>query len=272
MAGSGSGSGSSLDHRGAAGVATGAVGGGYGPYSYDPTGSRASSSQHLSRPAREASLPGNRYSKRNSSLPSPFIHPNPPTSSNDHSSVNGRATGPAVTVSITPSSNGKKGGGVRGPVWTARDAELDDKLHNPSPHDSLRDRAACTPWSLRGWLNMAALVIMVGGLVSLFAGYPILQFYTRTTQSTYGAFGPGGINASGQVPAIPGLPDLIDKETPASALTRTGFDGKSYVLAFSDEFNTDGRTFWPGDDPWVFFFFFVPWLLLFTRLLTSESL
>lgn len=60
----------------------------------------------------------------------------------------------------------------------------------------------------------------------------------------------GGINGSGQVPAINGLPTLIDKDTPADAMSRTGFDGDRYNLVFSDEFNVDGRTFWPGDDPW----------------------
>ena len=59
----------------------------------------------------------------------------------------------------------------------------------------------------------------------------------------------GGINGSGQVPDIPGLPNLIDNDTPDDALTRTGWDGDQYSLVFSDEFNTDGRTFWPGDDP-----------------------
>lgn len=45
------------------------------------------------------------------------------------------------------------------------------------------------------------------------------------------------------------MPQLIDPETPAAAKTRTGYDGQAYELVFSDEFNTDGRTFYPGDDP-----------------------
>lgn len=45
------------------------------------------------------------------------------------------------------------------------------------------------------------------------------------------------------------MPQLVDPETPDSAKTRTGFDGQEYELVFSDEFNTDGRTFYPGDDP-----------------------
>lgn len=43
---------------------------------------------------------------------------------------------------------------------------------------------------------------------------------------------------------------LIDKDTPADMRSRTGYDGERYNLVFSDEFNVDGRTFWPGDDPW----------------------
>jgi beta-glucanase (GH16 family) len=45
------------------------------------------------------------------------------------------------------------------------------------------------------------------------------------------------------------LPSLIDKDTPDDARTRTGFDGQKYNLVFSDEFEVEGRTFYPGDDP-----------------------
>lgn len=63
----------------------------------------------------------------------------------------------------------------------------------------------------------------------------------------------GGTNASGQIPDIPNLPSLIDADTPddIKTQTRTGFNGKQYQLVFSDEFNVDGRTFFPGDDPYV---------------------
>jgi hypothetical protein len=57
------------------------------------------------------------------------------------------------------------------------------------------------------------------------------------------------LNASRQVPSIPGLPGLVDAHTDQALYTRTGFDGETYNLVFSDEFNTGGRTFWPGDDP-----------------------
>ncbi|KAM0746475.1 beta-glucan synthesis-associated [Meredithblackwellia eburnea MCA 4105] len=218
---------SSIDHRGTLAVMTGQVGGGYGPYSYEPNGQ-------------------GRYSPRSSSQPSPFAtRPSPSSSSSGHGSSSHNSQ-----QHQQRRTGGKTGAGITaGPTWTARDAEMDDKLHNPSPHDKMGDRTQCTPWSIRGWLNMTALFVMVAALVTLFAGYPIIQFYQRGTAKTYGAYNVGGINSTGQVPDIPNLPSLIDADTPASALTRTGFDGHDYVLVFSDEFNTDGRTFWPGDDP-----------------------
>lgn len=46
-----------------------------------------------------------------------------------------------------------------------------------------------------------------------------------------------------------GLPTVIDPLTPSDAQSRTGYDGLTYNLVFSDEFETPGRTFYPGDDP-----------------------
>jgi hypothetical protein len=44
---------------------------------------------------------------------------------------------------------------------------------------------------------------------------------------------------------------LIDLDTPSDAYTITSlYSGKEMKLVFSDEFNTDGRTFYPGDDPY----------------------
>ena len=45
---------------------------------------------------------------------------------------------------------------------------------------------------------------------------------------------------------------LIDIDTPTSAYTTTSLsgDGIEMELVFSDEFNTDGRTFYAGDDPY----------------------
>lgn len=254
---------------------TGQIGGGYGPYAYNGPGGHP---QQQQQPTMSPSLQSlqNRYSSRNSSLPSPFATLNQPPSSSGHSA----GSNPRLSSRNMAASTGSAAPLIAGPtrhapVFTARDAELDDKLHNPSPSDKYDDHVSCTAFSLRGWLNVAGILILVSGLIVLFAGYPIIQWAQSKSAATYGAYNIGGINASGQVPNIPGLPSLIDKDTPPERLTRTGFDGQKYVLVFSDEvslqgfippfeervraehafffgcvkFNTDGRTFWPGDDP-----------------------
>jgi hypothetical protein len=50
---------------------------------------------------------------------------------------------------------------------------------------------------------------------------------------------------------MPGHRGLIDPDTPLEALTKSSYvDGRELKLIFSDEFNTDGRSFYPGDDPY----------------------
>jgi beta-glucanase (GH16 family) len=94
-------------------------------------------------------------------------------------------------------------------------------------------------------------------LLCFSAGYPLITYFTRHPLSTIGGFNIGGINATGQVahyssqiPSLPGNWGLIDVDTPQSAYTTTSTrDGSELQLVFSDEFNTEGRTFYPGDDP-----------------------
>lgn len=134
-------------------------------------------------------------------------------------------------------------------LWDTKDPDLDDALHNPDPTRDRRQERSWTPFSARGWFNFAALGIILTGLIFLFAGYPILTYYRRTKLSIPG-YNLGGINGTGQVPKLAGMTGLIDSDTPSSAYTRTGTDGQTYNLVFSDEFENDGRTFWPGDDPY----------------------
>ena len=87
----------------------------------------------------------------------------------------------------------------------------------------------------------------------LSAGYPIISFLQRPTptQSVRSASGIGGVNDSGPIPNVPGRFDLIDPDTPEEVHTRQSFKdpSKTMKLIWSDEFNTDGRSFYPGDDP-----------------------
>lgn len=123
--------------------------------------------------------------------------------------------------------------------------EPDDDLHNPN----VRDHNTWGPD--RGLANIGCLLVLGVGLITLFAGYPIITYFTRTALSNQGGFNLGGINASGQIPKIPGNLGLIDTDTPSNVFTKPSWNGgPDLELVFSDEFNTPGRTFWPGDDPY----------------------
>lgn len=130
--------------------------------------------------------------------------------------------------------------------------DLDDQLHTFSAADRKDLSSPFTFNSWRGWANGITLFILMAGFVVLFAGYPIIDWYYGDENASGGntsGFNLGGVNASGQYPDIPGFPSLIDPETPQTARSRVGTDGSKWELVFSDEFNKDGRTFYPGDDP-----------------------
>jgi hypothetical protein len=84
------------------------------------------------------------------------------------------------------------------------------------------------------------------------AGFPILTHFLIKPQTTQGGFNLGGINATGQIADIPGNFGLIDRDTPEDVYTKQSYmdPNDEWTLVFSDEFNTDGRTFYPGDDPY----------------------
>ncbi|KAJ7188257.1 beta-glucan synthesis-associated [Mycena filopes] len=129
-----------------------------------------------------------------------------------------------------------------------QDADPDDELHRPENISGVERGGHAL--SIRGATNLGCLLILVGGILALFIGYPVLSFRSELRQ-TAGAFNLGGRNGSGQVPGIPGNWALIDAETPVEAYSKPSWVGnEEMLLVFSDEFNTDGRSFYPGDDPY----------------------
>ncbi|KAI0669590.1 glycoside hydrolase family 16 protein [Trametes maxima] len=129
--------------------------------------------------------------------------------------------------------------------------EADDALHEPDPGRDHRVDKGGSIISRRGFMNLGCLVLLVTGIVTLFAGYPIAEYLSRKHGSNLGGFGLGGVNASGQVPDILGNWGLIDLDTPDDVRTKVDYvTGDTWQLVFSDEFNTEGRTFYPGDDPY----------------------
>ncbi|TRM69919.1 glycoside hydrolase family 16 protein [Schizophyllum amplum] len=129
--------------------------------------------------------------------------------------------------------------------------EPDDWLHEPDPR---RDRMTDNDTNVltgRGIANLGCLAFLAIIILGVFAGYPIASELSKSRQSFAGGFNLGGINGTGQVPDLPGNYGLIDKDTPTDALTYTPYTGQEqWELVFSDEFETDERTFYPGDDPY----------------------
>jgi len=129
--------------------------------------------------------------------------------------------------------------------------EMDDDLHNPDPRRDRKSDQGGTILTARGISNLGCLVFLFTGMAMLFAGYPLLSHFLKKPQNTMGGFNFGGINATGQVASMPGNWALIDLDTPQEAYTKPDYvNGKTWELVFSDEFNLDGRTFYPGDDPY----------------------
>ncbi|KII83673.1 glycoside hydrolase family 16 protein [Plicaturopsis crispa FD-325 SS-3] len=129
--------------------------------------------------------------------------------------------------------------------------EPDDYLHNPDPKRDLRNDMGGTICTARGFENLGCLAIIAASCLMLFAGFPLLSHFMAKHQSFQGGFNLGGVNASGQIPSM-GNWGLIDLDTPQEALTKVSYmnPDDEWDLVFSDEFNQDGRTFYPGDDPY----------------------
>ncbi|CAA7260065.1 unnamed protein product [Cyclocybe aegerita] len=127
--------------------------------------------------------------------------------------------------------------------------EPDDDLHNPGKElDRPQDRKRVL-FTRRGLINVGCIVVVCATLIILFIGYPVFTY--RSGSWLVSGYNAGGINSTGQVPSIPGNFGLIDLDTPKEAYTKYSLrDGSEMLLVFSDEFNIDGRTFYPGDDPY----------------------
>ncbi|KAJ7170547.1 beta-glucan synthesis-associated [Mycena crocata] len=127
-----------------------------------------------------------------------------------------------------------------------RDVDPDDELHRPESISGVERGGH--PLSIRGATNLGCLFILLLGILALFIGYPVLTAVTTSNLRPGGGFNLGGPNGTGQFPGMPGNWALIDADTPVSAYSKPSWVGNEEMqLVFSDEFNTDGRSFYPGD-------------------------
>lgn len=119
-------------------------------------------------------------------------------------------------------------------------SDEDDFIHDPNGR---KIEVGC--FDQRGIVNLGVVVTIIVALILLFLGYPLIWHFTRNLSLWEQVV----LNGTGQIPNLPLLPRMIDPDTPEDVYTRTGFDGQEYELVFSDEFETPGRSFYPGDDP-----------------------
>lgn len=83
---------------------------------------------------------------------------------------------------------------------------------------------------------------------SRLAAFPIATFWKsapfETTATTFGDNSAGVLLAN--APMISRRQGPVDPDTPRSAMTKRDYEGREMKLVFSDEFNEDGRYFYPG--------------------------
>ncbi|WVQ74080.1 hypothetical protein IAR50_003664 [Cryptococcus sp. DSM 104548] len=207
-----------------------------------PGQSQRLSDSSISSSDNYASMSYRGYGLRSSSLTSSNFGPTASLTSSGGITASQLASGPIPSSAFTPAHNFS---------WHDDD-DMDDPLHTftDAEKTDLTSPFDITSW--RGWANGLTLAFLAAGGLMLFGGYPVLTFYYPNTPSagaSTAGYNLGGINASGQYPDIPGMPRLIDADTPDWAKSRTGFDGEEWTLVFSDEFEKEGRTFFEGDDP-----------------------
>ncbi len=127
----------------------------------------------------------------------------------------------------------------------AGEKEDDDYLHNPDPiADAELDRKCA--WDKRSTCNLLGILFIIIGCLCLFIIVPITTYgniHSKSKDQEY------EILTDYTYPLLSAIrTDLVDPDTPESALTRTAKDGSEWKLVFSDEFNEEVRTFYPGDN------------------------
>ncbi|CAR27274.1 hypothetical protein ZYGR_0I05480 [Zygosaccharomyces rouxii] len=129
--------------------------------------------------------------------------------------------------------------------------EEDDYLHNPDPEEEARlDRRRFVEdfrhMSKRSFGGLAGLILLLLGAAAVFVVLPALTFTGATKGDYHNVVDFITPYKYPQLSAI--RTDLVDKDTPEQFKTKKAMDGSLWKLAFSDEFNAEGRTFYDGED------------------------
>ena len=129
--------------------------------------------------------------------------------------------------------------------------EPDDYLHNPDPiedaaYDKNRFIHDLKNMDRRSLGGLIGVIFLVLAAIVVFILLPVLTYSGVTEPYTPESY---EILTSYHYPLLSAIrTDLVDPDTPETALTRKTTTGDTWKLVFSDEFNAEGRTFYEGDD------------------------
>lgn len=138
-------------------------------------------------------------------------------------------------------------GGLIPYAWDPSADDEDDADENDSLHAIESVDKPISFLNPRSISNLGVLILLIGCLLALFIALPVVTYVHNATHSIFAD--ETSVNTINDPEGALHVTPLVDPDTPQSAKTRVGFDGQPYNLVFSDEFNVDGRTFYPGDDP-----------------------
>ncbi|SSD59553.1 related to Beta-glucan synthesis-associated protein KRE6 [Saccharomycodes ludwigii] len=130
--------------------------------------------------------------------------------------------------------------------------EDDDYLHNPDPEEEARlDRQRFyldfKHMDRRSFGGLIGSLFLICGTVVVFIILPILTYSGIGTHGKYTEV--INILTLYEYPQLSAIrTSLVDPDTPSDAMAHKAKDGSYWKLAFSDEFNALGRTFYDGDD------------------------
>lgn len=128
--------------------------------------------------------------------------------------------------------------------------EDDDPYHNPDGTEDLplKFKDVYRYWNPRYILSVMMLFMVALGVLTLFIVVPLLNGLEMLKRQRVRP--DPNLLSPLDIPHLAHLrTSLIDPDTPPYAYTRDSVLGKGELkLVFSDEFNQDGRTFYPGDD------------------------
>ncbi|KAJ7312591.1 glycoside hydrolase family 16 protein [Mycena albidolilacea] len=167
-----------------------------------------------------------------------------PSILSDHG--DGRYADHSRSVSRAGSAASQYNIGVDPAGWTTK-PEADDFLHDPRTEKKGRGKGL----SRRGIMNIGCLVLLVLLIVGGSVAYPLARHFMNKSKDSTNASGANSALNNANLPNISSW-SLIDLATPKDAYTIPSYHdpSKSMKLVFSDEFETDGRSFYPGDDPY----------------------